>query len=199
MVERDIIEHNPISDLTWPRENAPRESWLPLEDVIRLVDAQPERYRTLAALREGTGAEISAALKVRRRDLDQTRSAVHLRGTKTAHRDREAFVDPWAMERLAGYIQARRFAPDAPLFDGITGQNALRVQRKALKALGLPADYTLHDARHSYAVRKMKAGAEPQLVASNLGHRDATMVLRVYGKYRPVASDIARLGIKVAR
>ncbi len=108
-------------------------------------------------------------------------------------------MDPWAMERLAGYIQARRFAPDALLFEGITGQNALRVQRKALGGLGLPKEYRLHDARHSYAVRKMKAGAEPQLTANNLGHRDATMVLRVYGKHRPVASDIARLGIKLAR
>ena len=43
----------------------------------------------------------------------------------------------------------------------------------------------MHDSRHSYAVRKMKEGADPQIVASNLGHKDTQMLWKVYGKYRP--------------
>jgi integrase len=66
------------------------------------------------------------------------------------------------------------------------------VQKKALKALKLEPSYRLHDARHSYAVRQMKDGTDPQIIANNLGHRDTVMLWRVYGKYRPTAHDLAR-------
>ena len=204
LLERDLLEHNPIRSLRWPRENPPREVWLPLEDVIRLVDAHEDPYRAFAALREGTGAEVSAALRVRRGDVDETRLTVMLMGTKTRHRQhntraRQAVVDPWAMERLAAYIAAGRFTPHAPLFPGITEERALKRQKRVLKTLGLREDYRLHDCRHSYAVRKMKAGIEPQLIANNLGHANATMVLKIYGKYRPTAAEIARLAMRVER
>jgi hypothetical protein len=39
----------------------------------------------------------------------------------------------------------------------------------------------------------MKAGMQPHLIANNLGHRDPTMVLRVYGKYRVTTADFRRV------
>jgi len=65
-------------------------------------------------------------------------------------------------------------------------------RERHLKVLKLPTTYTMHDARHSFAVRCMKAGIDPQLIANNLGHRDATMALRIYGKYRPTPADFRR-------
>lgn len=59
-----------------------------------------------------------------------------------------------------------------------------------MKALGLPAGYAMHDARHSYAVRWMKDGANPQDIANNLGHRDASQVIKCYGKYRHSLADL---------
>lgn len=59
-------------------------------------------------------------------------------------------------------------------------------------ALGLPEGYTMHDGRHSFAVRLTRKVADPQLIASNLGHRDGTVIHRIYGKYRPKASDFRR-------
>ncbi len=67
-----------------------------------------------------------------------------------------------------------------------------REHREAVKALKLDPGYRLHDCRHSYAVRQMQAGVDPTLIAHNLGHKDAFMVLKVYGKYRPTARDLAR-------
>lgn len=66
------------------------------------------------------------------------------------------------------------------------------MQKNALRALELDPGYRLHDARHSYAVRLMKAGEEPQIIANNLGHKDTVMLWRVYGKYRPTAHELAR-------
>ncbi len=86
--------------------------------------------------------------------------------------------------------------PDAPLFDGVDYWDAIASHRSALKALGLPKDYTLHDARHRFAVRWIRAGIDPNLIAANLGHKNAMLVLNVYGKHRPCALDLARLDLE---
>jgi len=86
--------------------------------------------------------------------------------------------------------------PDAPLFDGVDYWDTIASHRSALKALGLPKDYTLHDARHGFAVRWIRAGIDPNLIAANLGHKNAMLVLKVYGKHRPRALDLARLDVE---
>ncbi len=190
LVEREVLESNPLRLITVPSNNKPREIWLDLPDSTRLVKAQPAPFRAMAALREGAGVEISAALTVRRRDVDERGHIVHVHGTKNARRDRAVLVDDWAwpifMEAVRGKL------PDALLFDGVTRFVALNVHRAAVKALGLPSAYTMHDSRHSYAVRWMKAGANPQDIANNLGHRDASQVIKCYGKYRHSLDDLRR-------
>jgi integrase/recombinase XerC len=196
LVEHEIIDSNPVRSVKAPRNNPPRELWLSLQDVKRLVDAQPEPFRALAALREGAGVEISAALGVRRGDVDLASSTVFVRGTKTPGRTRVVAVEQWAMKRLAEYMRRAPATPAALLFEGIRARRALDVQRRELERLELDVRYTLHDARHSYAVRQMKSGVDVQVIAANLGHTDAMMVLKVYGKYRPNAQDRARTQLR---
>lgn len=193
LVEVEVLDSNPLRLVKAPRPNPPKELFLELHDIVRLVDAQPEPYRTIAALREGAGVEISAALQVRRGDVNISQRTILVRGTKNQWRTRPVLVDEWAMGYLERYIRNRALMPAALLFDGIKPRSAWEVHRSATKELGLPADYTLHDSRHSFAVRWMKGGVDPQLIANNLGHKDATLVMRVYGKYRPTAMDLARI------
>jgi integrase len=54
----------------------------------------------------------------------------------------------------------------------------------ACAAVGIE-DYWLRDSRHTYAVRAIRAGASIEFVAEQLGHANTTMVLDVYGRYRP--------------
>jgi site-specific recombinase XerD len=198
LVEQEVIEANPVRSVKVPRENAPREVWLPLDDVMRLVDAQPEPFRALAALREGAGVEISGALRVKRRDVDLRRGIVQVTGTKNQWRTRPVRVEEWAMSRIERYVSEGGFLPEAHLFPDITQRRAWGEQKDALRALKLDPGYRLHDARHSYAVRRMKAGEHPQVIANNLGHKDAVMLLRAYGKYRPTAHDLARDRMRAA-
>jgi len=193
LIERDVIEWNPLRQVGPPRANPPRKLFLDLNDVIRLVDSQPEPFRTLSALREGSGMEISAALKVLRGDFNFADNTSRARGTKNKWRDRTVSVEPWAMARIAEFIKANGLTPAAPLFPTVSGARALNVLRSGLRALGLPETYTLHDARHSFAVRWMKRGVPPQLIANNLGHKDASQVLKIYGKYRPTLLDMSEV------
>jgi integrase len=195
LVEIEVIDANPLRSVTPPRNNSAKELYLSEEDSKRLVEAQREPYRSIAALREGAGVEISAALKVRRRDVDERSQTVHVHGTKNSWRDRPVFVEEWAWPYIVAASKGK--LPDAPLFVEEDGHpvhycQALAAHRAAVKVLKLPAKYTMHDSRHSFAVRCMKAGIDPQLIANNLGHRDATMVLRIYGKYRVTSADFRR-------
>lgn len=56
----------------------------------------------------------------------------------------------------------------------------------------IPAKYTPHNSRNSYAVRGMKQGRDPVLIAHNLGHADTSEVLRRYGRFRPAITDLIR-------
>lgn len=58
------------------------------------------------------------------------------------------------------------------------------VHRERCRALDL-AGYRLHDARHHWAVRMVRAGMPLELVARQLGHRDVVMVAKVYGRFVP--------------
>jgi integrase len=195
LVEIEVLDANPMRSVTPPRDNPPRELYLSLEDSKRLVEAQPEPYRSIAALREGAGVEISAALTVLRRDVDELNRTVHVHGTKNASRSRLVGVEDWAWRYVIAAAKGK--LPNASVFveeDGrpATYYRALSAHRAAVKALKLPEGYRMHDSRHSFAVRCMKGQIEPQRIAQNLGHRDATMVLRVYGKYQVSGEDIRR-------
>lgn len=195
LLETDVMEVNPLRMIRAPRANPPKELHFSLPDVMRLVNAQPMPYRALAALREGAGVEISAAIGVRRRNVNEDDHTVHVHGSKNAWRDRLVLVDDWAWPQIMEACRAK--LPDALLFPEVTYESARAEHRKAVKALELDARYTMHDARHSFAVRWMRDNANPQDIANNLGHKDATLVLRVYGKYRPTAADLRRARARV--
>ncbi len=191
LVEMEVIEHNPLRDIRAPSPNPGRTLFLDQADQKRLVEAQPFPFSALAALREGAGVEISAALRVRRRDVSETERTVFVRGSKNEWRARNVIVEEWAWPFLR-----RAFAdklPDAFLFDGLDYESARKAHQAALAATTLPLAYRMHDARHSIAVRWMKQGIEPQIIATNLGHRDASLVLKLYGRYSPRADDRRRV------
>jgi integrase len=140
--------------------------------------------------------EISAALKVQLTDLDQENRTVHVHGTKNQWRDRIVMVEDWAWPLVLAAEKEK--VGNAPLFIEESGEAATYARARAgykaaLKTLGLNPRYTMHDARRRSAVRWMKEGCDPQLIANTLGHRDASMVLRIYGKYRPKAADYRRI------
>lgn len=62
------------------------------------------------------------------------------------------------------------------------------MHRGACRTLGIE-NYQLKDARHSYAVRAIRAEAPFEHVAEQLGHADTTMVVRVYARFRPSKAE----------
>lgn len=185
LVDREYLESNPTIRLRVGEEHDPRVLWMPWDEAEAVCDAPSDvRYRALLRLCYGAGVEISAALRTKASDV--THPTIRARGTKTVSRDRAVQLWPWAAPLVFDY--ARSFIGDALLFDGIKYMDAYRVHRKAL-GKKLEQGFTLHDARHTYAVNALKAGLRAEVVAHQLGHVNATMVRKVYGRYVPNAAD----------
>ena len=181
-----LIERNPMRDVKPPRAAAARMSYLSIDNVRALAEAQAEPYRTLSLLLHATGIEVSVALALKKRDIDMLRKEIRARGTKTKARDRLAMVADWAWPDLEKFV--RRLLPNAPLFPGVNRWTASDKHREACIALNIE-DYQLKDSRHTYAVRAIRAGAPFEHVAAQLGHIDTTMVVRVYARFRPSEAE----------
>jgi integrase len=184
LVRRDVIGTNYMRDVQRPRVGPPRVRFLDESDMKRLAEAQDEPYRTLSALLGGSGVEVSVAMALRRRDVDVAHREVRAAGTKTHSRDRVVRVAEWAWP----YLEARcvGLPPDVLLFSavGVDRWSARSAHHTACEALSI-ADYTQRDARHSYAVRAIRSGVPAEVVARQLGHANAVLVLKVYGRFAP--------------
>jgi len=182
-----ILQRNPMRDVKAPSPAPARMSNLESADVLRLIEAQSAPYNVLSALMHGTGIEVSVALGLKRRDVDPLRREIRARGTKTRTRDRIAKVAEWAWPMIEKHISL--LTPNAQLFPGINRWTASDKHREACVALEIE-DYQLKDSRHTYAVRAIRAGAAFEVVARQLGHVDTTMVVKVYGRFKPTEQEM---------
>lgn len=183
LVKIELLPSNPMDSLSPPKANPPNPEFLELPDVLRVVEGNPEPFRSLYALIYGTGLEVSVAINLRLRDVDEERHEIRARGTKSHSRDRVVLVAHWAWPIVAKRLTS--LLPDAPLFqmtrDQATKQHLSTVKRLKLYREGI----TLHAARHHWAVRQLRAGTPVEVVARQLGHKDGVLALRVYGRFLP--------------
>lgn len=180
LVERDVIQSNPVRDVRGHKENPARMVSYDWKQAKAIVDALPLPYRAMEALMAGTGMEWSAVMALRLADVDFDARKVAAKGTKNRHRNRTVRVtEAWAWAIFEKYAKTLRFPADR-LFK-LDPKTALAEHRKALVSLGLQ-DSTLHDWRHTYAVNKLREGMRPAVVRHQLGHaKNSTEVERIYG------------------
>jgi integrase len=178
---------NPMDAVLRPAARKPPIQFYELDEVERIVDWQPtEARKVVMALLYGTAVEVSVACPLLRLHVLEPEKSVKAAGTKALTRNRVARVDDWAWTRLAEYI--RPLLPTAPLFPGFTRWTVSDWHREAVKALKLP-EYPLKNARHSWAVRNLRAGVPIHVVQAQLGHGTAKLTLDTYGAFIPSGVD----------
>ena len=72
-----------------------------------------------------------------------------------------------------------RFAPGRSVFDHPNPREALSL---ACQHLGFP-QFSPRSFRRAFIIRALEKGIDPRVVAAWQGHRDATLILRVYGAW----------------
>jgi integrase len=198
-VRRDVIAVSPISKLdrterpaVWKREQRVLNS----EEIGRLLDAAPPRYRTLIATAVLTGLRQSELLGLRWRDIDfedqlvRVRSALDRQGSDVPPKTQHAVRDVILIPALAASLRQHR---EQSVFDGPgdyvfssrvgTPLHWRNVARRALKpALAKAGIEPLrwHDLRHTFASLLISGGANVVFTSRQLGHGSSDITLRVY-------------------
>jgi integrase len=195
-----------IFELRPPRYEEREPRFLSWAEVERLASYCAEgRLVTFAAL---SGLRQGEVFAPRRSAVDLPNRTVRVEAaaragatgkTKTG-RKRVVDLTVVAAELVAEQFAARESGPLDLVFP--SPRSAIwrrdnfmaRVFRPAVRRAQLDG-LTFHDLRHTYASLMIAAGASPHVIAEQMGHRDARLVLQRYGHLYPGASREATLAL----
>ena len=192
-VGEGYLEVSPITKVRKPRA-ARRESILTESQRKLIVDeASDQQFRDLVELSVETGVRPQEVRSVEARHFDPENavwvfpSDEHKTGDRTGQ-PRVVYLTPKAVEITTRLAKAN---PDGPLCRNSVGapwtSNAVRcrLRRLRLRLAGkLPADLCAYLFRHTYATEALEHGVDPVTLAELMGHKDATMVSKVYQHVR---------------
>jgi integrase len=195
-----------IYGLSAPRHEEREPRFLTPLEVERLASYCTEgRLVVFAAL---TGLRQGELFGLCRRDLDLPNRVVRVErsaragsfGKTKSGRKRVVHLTLVAAEVAAEQLTTREGGLLDLVFPSPAGRMwrkdnfMARVFRPAVRRAELDG-LTFHDLRHTYASLMVAAGASPHVIAEQLGHRDARLVLQRYGHLYPGASRQAALDL----
>lgn len=210
-VEDDLIGKNRCRIKGAAQEHSKERPLVPLKKALALADAIEPRYRLLVLVAIGCGFRMGELMGLRRMDvnlftrmlrLDEQKQELTGLGIvrtepKTDAGKREVripkFLIPELVEHLAQYVGQE---PDAPLFTGPRGgqrrATVYRAWRKALAAVGLPADTHPQDFRHLSNTLAAKAqGITLKDLMERMGHKSQQAALRYLHSTEEADDDMA--------
>jgi integrase len=181
--ERKLVDWRVLDPVQPPKKGAPRLHYRDAAtDAAICRAADTPELRCYFALIHGSGAEVSATLAMRRRDVHDARLRIDVLGTKTPKRRRhDVALDAWALPFVLPHLAGKH--PEAALFPGLTRRQVQEAHRVTRERLGI-RDYTLRDARHSVAIRMRRDGDSFEAIAARLGNTVA-VVHATYARFQP--------------
>ena len=221
LVRRGVVARNVAREVRAPRLPKKLVSFLPVDEAIALVEAQPlggaSRARDVAILEllYATGLRVSELVSLDLDDVDRLDGTVRVLG-----KGRKERIVPFggkAARALDVYL-ARRSAARGPLFVNarggrLTARSIHALVRRGARAVGIARRVSPHTLRHSFATHLLDAGADLRAIQELLGHSRlsttqrythvvADQLMRVYDAAHPRAkerSQAASVGAGAAR
>lgn len=191
LAREGIATEDPTSRLRPPKAPMRLPKALPVDDVIRLLDAAgpaPEdaapgeliglRDRALLELLYATGARVSEIVDL---DIDDLRHGDVLRVRGKGSKERVVPVGSYARASVDAYLTrarpelSRRGRATPRAFLGARGaplsrQSAWLVIQQAAERANITAHVSPHTLRHSFATHLLQGGADVRVVQELLGH-----------------------------
>jgi len=191
LAREGIVTEDPTTKLRPPQAPMRLPKALPVEDVLRLLDAAgpaPEdaapgelvglRDRALLELLYATGARVSEIIDL---DVDDLMHGEVLRVRGKGSKERIVPVGSYARVSVDAYLTrvrpelSRRGRATPRAFLGARGaplsrQSAWLVIQQAAERAGITAHVSPHTLRHSFATHLLQGGADVRVVQELLGH-----------------------------
>jgi integrase len=138
---------------------------------LLLAEAPEEMVKVLRLLNE-TGFRLQEGLDLTGEQVDKARAQITLTFTKTSRRRVVDWRTPGgdATALLADAPRSGRLFKDYPNFSSNVGQVMRRIERQEREHGRVFRRFRVHDLRHWFAVRWLKAGGNIYQLQSHLGH-----------------------------
>lgn len=210
LVEKQIIEKNPVKDIQTPKIDRKIPSVLSIEEIEFLLTipdtSSPKGMRDSAILEllYATGIRVSELINLSLEDVNFSIGYLHCRGKK----ERIIPLGKKSIEALTQYIQKSRtqFIKDEKELHLFVNSNGKIISRQGVwkiikcytQHLEIDKVISPHVFRHSFAVHLIEQGADVYAVQEMLGHADVSTtqvysknanykIKEVYIKYHPRA------------
>lgn len=144
----------------------------------------------LVDLALSTGLRVSEMANIRLRDLKLKRRILTVTRVKRKHPQSESLgVDPALVKHLREFTAwkkdcGHRMKKDSPLFVGqrgpLTAIGLAQAWKSAVKKAGLPAEFSIHSARHTLATHLLRKTNNLRQVQKQLGHSSPTTTANMY-------------------
>jgi integrase len=178
-VDLGAVAENPAMGLKLLREESPERltpSWQQAQTIITTVKRQASKDSLTAMLLLGLGQGELGNLQGEHIDLE--RGKITVRRQKT-QRIFSIPIYPHAKSFVERLKVEGRIDPGKPVFTCTNPREALSL---ACRRLGYP-QFSPRSFRRCFITRCLELGIDARVVASWQGHRDATLILRVYGNH----------------
>lgn len=180
MVDFGRLRENPTQNLISPqvRKHPPKvvsssEYQRLLEEPAKLSTPEAKRDMVMLELLHGTGLRVSELVSLNVQDVDFQHSCVCCSGRRIP-------LDPAVAQSVADFVKGARFdllydeAEDTLFLNRrgkrLTRQGFWQIVTNYARKADLKARVTPHSLRHSFAVHKLRTGADLQSVQQLLGH-----------------------------
>lgn len=204
--QASLVARSPVEGVKTPPLPASDRRYLTPAQVQQLGASMPRPYDVLTYVLAYTGIRFGEAAALRRFRCDGPRSRLHIAeslaevggdlyfGPTKTHRARTVVVPATIRDLLAQHLGTIEDEPEALVFTSPKGR-ALRYSNfrnriwiPATKAAGL-ANLDIHELRHTAASLMIRAGADPKLIQTQLGHASIAITFDVYGHLFPDRLD----------
>lgn len=196
-VDDGLLARSPADRVKPPKRPPHENRYITHEEVARLVEAVPGRWRAWVLIAAYGGLRFGeiAGLRVHRFDFLRRQVRIeeaivevrgkHHRGPTKSGAARVVSLPAFVIEAVSEHLREWPAASDGLVFTDVRGGPArrrtfYRSWHDATRSAGL-SPLRFHDLRHTSAAFAIAEGAHPKTIQMRLGHHSAAFTLDVYG------------------
>ena len=199
LVKHGVVKENPADFIHSPKLDQPIPTYLPVDDMFRLLDSIQEdtvlglRNRAMFETLYSTGLRVSELSGMDVTHLDTHQSTIRVRGK--GNKERVVPIGDKAMAAISKYrkklLEEKKDQIDPkPVFVNKNGtrlstRSIARILDQTAVKCGIPIPLFPHAMRHSFATHMLDAGADLRVIQELLGHKS----LSTTQKYTHVSID----------
>ena len=176
-VELGAVAESPTKTIELQKEESPERltpTWKQALSIIRAAKRQTSKDLLSAMLFLGLGQAELANLCGEHLNFEKRQITVRRQKTQRVF---TIPMYPQAMPLLRRFRKEGRIVPAKPLFQRVKPREAIALACQRLKY----PSFSPRSFRRAFIIRALEKGVDARCVAAWQGHRDATLVLKVYG------------------